>query len=263
MLTIAQIQLEPKLGDCEFNNAKINSFLDQSLKADLIVLPELANTGYNFIDRDHAFRVASDKNCIDYKAILVNYAKQNNVYIVSGYLEKEGDLLYNSSLFVTPEGNTGNYRKIHLFMDEKKIFEPGNLGLPVFDIRDYKMGMLICFDYLFPEIWRIMALKGVDFVVHPSNLITDNAYKVIPAQSLINGYCIITSNRIGTEGDITFCGKSFVTDKRGNVISSMNTYDEGVNFTEIHPLLSRNKMITSGNHVLNDRRPECYEELVR
>ncbi len=261
MLKVAQIQLEPLLGDCRANNSKIKSFLDQSLDADLIVLPELANSGYNFTDRDHAFDVASGSECINYVNFLTEYAQENNVYIVSGYLEKVKDILYNSSIFVTPGGDSGNYRKIHLFMDEKSIFEPGNIGLSVFDIKDYKMGMLICFDYLFPEIWRILALKGADMVVHPSNLITDNAYKAVPAQSLINGYYVITTNRTGTEGDITFCGKSFITDKRGNVISSMNQFDEGINFTEIYPLLSRNKMITAGNHVLADRRPECYSDL--
>ncbi len=260
-MKVAQIQFEPKLGDCEYNLNRIIGFLEQCKEMDLIVLPELANSGYLFIDRNHAFEVANQDACRDYLNSLINFSEANNVFIVSGYLEKEGDKLYNSSIFISPDGSTGNYRKIHLFMDEKKIFEPGNLGLPLFNIDGYKLGMLICFDYLFPEIWRIMALKGADIIVHPSNLITQNAYIVVPAQALMNGYYIITSNRIGTEGDITFCGRSMVVDTRGNVINEFGNLDEGILVSDINPAKSRNKMVTSGNHIFDDRRPSEYFEL--
>ncbi len=262
MLKIAQIQFNPKLGDCDFNLEKITTFLKMASNSDLIVLPELANSGYKFDNIDHAKSIANTKSCINYYRFLANFSKDNNVSIVSGYLEKDGDDLYNSSLYVSPNGIFGKYRKIHLFMDEKNIFKPGNLGLPLFSIKNYKFGILICFDYLFPEIWRIMGLKGADFIVHPSNLITQNAYKVVPAQAIMNGYYVITSNRIGTEGDITFCGNSFVSDTRGNIISEMEGNTEGVKFTTINPLLSRNKMITTGNHIFDDRLPDNYEELL-
>jgi len=260
-MKVAQIQFEPKLGDCGYNLNRIIGFLEQCKEMDLIVLPELANSGYLFNDRNHAFEVANQDACRDYLNSLINFSEANNVFIVSGYLEKEGDKLYNSSIFISPDGSTGNYRKIHLFMDEKKIFEPGNLGLPLFNIDGYKLGMLICFDYLFPEIWRIMALKGADIIVHPSNLITQNAYIVVPAQALMNGYYIITSNRIGTEGDITFCGRSMVVDTRGNVINEFGNLDEGILVSDINPAKSRNKMVTSGNHIFDDRRPSEYFEL--
>lgn len=246
MLEIAQIQSNPKLGNCEYNLQRIESFLGQVSKADLIVLPELANTGYKFDNRDHAYSIASEPTCSKYVEFLRDYARDNKVNIVSGYLEKESNELFNSAIFVKPDGSVGKYRKIHLFMDEKSIFAPGNLGLPIFEIGEYKFGILICFDYLFPEIWRIMALKGVDFIVHPSNLITQNAHKVVPAQAIMNGYYVITSNRIGTEGDITFCGNSFISDPRGNIISEMDYINEGVKFTTINPLFSRDKMITTG-----------------
>lgn len=261
MLVVAQIQFAPKLGDCDFNNNRILKYFEEIENADLIVLPELINSGYKFHNRDHAMSVAKQKSCIDYVDILKEYSVKNNVYIVSGYLELKDDELYNSSIFISPDGTVGNYRKMHLFLDEKKIFKSGNVGLPVFSIGKYKMGMLICFDYLFPEIWRIMALKGVDFVVHPSNLITSNAYIAIPAQSLMNGYYIVTSNRTGTEDDITFCGKSFITNPRGVVIAEMGETEEGISICRFDPLLSRDKMITSGNNILEDRQPENYSEI--
>mgnify|MGYP002639565710 CR=1 FL=1 len=260
-MRVAQIQFEPKLGDCSYNLKRIINFLSQCKDVDLIVLPELANSGYLFDGRDHALEVANQLSCLNYLDSLAEFSSANDVFIVSGYLEKVDDKLYNSSVFISPDGSRGNYRKIHLFMDEKKIFEPGNLGLPLFNIGNYKLGMLICFDYLFPEIWRIMALKGADLIVHPSNLITQNAYIVVPAQALMNGYYVITSNRIGREGEIIFCGKSLVVDPRGNIVNTLGALDEGILYTDIDPKLSQNKMITSGNHIFHDRRPKEYMDL--
>ncbi len=145
-------------------------------------------------------------------------------------------------------------------MNEKNIFEYGNSGLPTFMVGKYKIGMLICFDYLFPEVWRAMSLQDVDIIVHPSNLLTQNAFIVVPAQALMNGYFIITSNRTGIDGELKFCGKSFVCDPRGNVISEMGENEEGILITNIDPEESRNKMVTPRNHILNDRRPENYNK---
>ena len=262
MFEVAQIQMNPRLGECGSNLNKIKFYLDQSNKADLVVLPELANSGYMFENRAHAMDTASESSCLIFADFLRDYAVENKLNIVSGYLEKQGGELFNSSIYVSKEGDVGKYRKIHLFMDEKKIFSAGNLGLPIFNVGKYKLGMLICFDYLFPEVWRIMALKGADIIAHPSNLITRNAYKTVPAQAIMNGYYTITSNRIGTEDDITFCGNSFICDPRGNVISEMDTISEGVSSIFIDPLHSRNKMITSGNHILEDRCPDNYSEIL-
>jgi len=143
-------------------------------------------------------------------------------------------------------------------MNEKQIFTKGNLGLPLFKLDGYKLGMLICFDYFFPEIWRIMALKGADIIAHPSNLVTFQAYKVVPAQAAINRFFIFTANRIGTERDISFSGRSFAVDPEGDVIAEASKDKEEILFAEIDPLKSRNKLITEKNHVLDDRIPEEY-----
>lgn len=258
MTRVAQIQFDPKLGDCYYNRKKVESFLNKSGDADLIVLPELANSGYNFKSREHAIGISDQKDCEDYLSMLCHFANENNTHIVSGYLERIDDKLYNSSVFISPNGIAGNYRKIHLFMNEKDVFEDGNQGLPLFSFGEYKLGMLICFDYLFPEIWRAMGLNGADLIVHPSNLITQNAFISVPAHALNNGYYIITSNRTGVDGDLSFCGQSFIADTRGNVISKMGLEEEGIMITEIDLQLSRNKMVTPRNHIFDDRKPEYY-----
>jgi len=262
MLKTAQIQFDPQVGQISKNFQKAGKLLTETGDARLVILPELANSGYNFLDRDHALSLASTVEKSDYVEMLVETAKKQNQFIVSGFHELDGNELFNTSLFISPKGEIGKYRKIHLFMNEKQIFSKGNIGLPIFEMDGIKLGMLICFDYLFPEIWRIMALKGADIVAHPSNLVTYKAFKVVPAQSVINRFFIFTTNRIGTERYISFSGRTFAVDPEGEVIAEASPDKEEILFTEIDPYLSRDKMITEKNHVLDDRFPELYGEVL-
>jgi predicted amidohydrolase len=141
-------------------------------------------------------------------AELIIYSKANKKHIVTGFNESENRLLYNSAILIGPEGIVGKYRKLHLFMNEKKYFQPGNLGLPVFEVLGIKMGMLVCFDWMFPEVWRIMAMQGAQLICHPSNLVLPYAQKAVTTHAINNRIFIATANRIGTEGDLTFTGQS-------------------------------------------------------
>ena len=258
MLTIAQLQFDPQLGESNYNLQKVNQLLGQAGHARLVIIPELANSGYNFENHAQAYKLSSTVSKSEYASMLIETAKKQDQYIVSGFHEREGEKLFNTSLLISPRGKIEKYRKIHLFMNEKQVFEKGNLGLPLFELDEYKLGMLICFDYLFPEIWRLMGLKGADIIAHPSNLVTYKAFKVVPAQAVINRFYIFTTNRIGTERDISFSGRTFVVDPEGDVINEASTDKEELLFTTIDPLKSRNKMITSKNHVFNDRFPIDY-----
>ena len=263
MLKLAQIQFAPQLGGLQNNLNKVERLIGEAESADFIILPELANSGYNFSERKHAMALASTVERSDFVEMLREKSRMQNQYIVSGFHEKEGRELFNTSLFISPNGEIGKYRKIHLFMNEKQIFSKGNLGLPIFQTDDFTMGMLICFDYLFPEIWRIMALKEVEFIAHPSNLVTDKAFKVVPAQAAINRFFIFTTNRIGTERDISFSGKTFAVNPEGDVISEASPDKEEILNTKFKPSLAHNKMITEKNHVLYDRFPNEYREIIK
>jgi predicted amidohydrolase len=263
MINLAQIQFAPQLGGLQNNLNKVERLVGEAKQADFIVLPELANSGYNFTDRKHAAALASSIERSDFVEMLREKSRSQNQYIVSGFHEKDGRELFNTSLFISPNGQIGKYRKIHLFMNEKQIFSKGNLGLPVFQTDDFTMGMLICFDYLFPEIWRIMALKSVEFIAHPSNLVTNNAFKVVPAQAVINRFFIFTTNRTGSERDITFSGKTFAVNPEGDVISKASPDKEEILVTAFRPGDAHNKMITEKNHVLYDRFPEDYSEIIQ
>jgi predicted amidohydrolase len=256
---VSVIQFEPAIGDTPSNISTLMPLLDAAIGSHLIVLPELSNAGYNFKDRAEAMEYSETIGQPGlFQDFLKSQASLRKVHIVSGICERDGNDLFNTAILVGPGGILGKYRKIHLFMNEKDIFRTGNSGLPVFDTGGFKIGMLICFDYLFPEPWRILAQKGADIVCHPSNLLTENAQRCIPGIALMNRIHVATANRIGDERGIHFNGNSFLTDPSGRIIRIAAHENTEVISCSIDTEHSRNKMVTARNHVFNDRRPELY-----
>lgn len=256
---VSIIQFQPALAEPEENVRRLEPLLNAVQGSRLVILPELSNSGYNFNGIEEAYQcseVVGERGI--FQDFLLTMAKAKDIHIVSGINEREGDKLYNTAILMGPGGVVGKYRKMHLFMNEKDIFQKGNAGLPVFDLGEFKIGMMICFDYLFPEPWRIMAQKGADLVCHPSNLLTENAHRCIPGISLMNRIYVATANRIGTEGQITFNGSSLITDPGGRIIVMASAGKTEMISSDIDTKLSEDKMITSRNHVFNDRRPDVY-----
>ena len=262
MIKAAFIQFAPYLGDLNKTIILLDKLIDKSKSADLLVLPELANSGYNFNSKEQAFQLAESINNSKFIRFLHDKCRRHDLYIVSGFNENDNGKLYNSAVLIGPNGYIGKYRKIHLFMNEKDIFSRGNLGFPVFDIGFCKIGMLVCFDHFFPEAWRILALKGAEVICHPSNLITKYAQKVVPVHALINRVFVITANRIGKEKELEFTGKSIIVNTVGEILYQAHEDAEDICIIEIDPGISKDKMITPGNHILNDRIPEEYSELM-
>ncbi len=252
------IQFAPVFGDIDENIKKIKKLTKKIKTVDLIVLPELASTGYKFRDRDEAIVLSERLQNSRYLEFLSSMASKKSCYIISGFNEREGEKLYNSSVLIGPEGIVGVYRKLHLFWDEKKIFEPGNLGLPVFDTEIGKIGMLICFDWMFPETWRILALKEAAVIAHPANLVLPYCQSVTPSYSLVNRIFIVTANRLGTEENLTFTGNSVITNPKGEIIAYGSFDKEEVITADIDTELAANKMITPENDAFKDRRIDVY-----
>lgn len=263
MTKLGLIQFEPKLDNQEENISSLEEILVNAREADLLVIPELANSGYNFESRKQAFNLSEDIKTGRFTEFLVSQAKKYNMFIVSGINERSGNKLYNTAILVGPKGLIGTYRKIHLFMKEKDIFEKGDLDLKVFDLGFCKTGMLICFDWIFPEVWRILALKGADVICHPSNLVLPYAQKAVPVHGMINRTFNITANRIGTEKNLTFTGQSFVSDPYGEILSMASREMTEIIVVDIDPQNARNKMITERNHAFSDRIPSAYSFLTQ
>jgi len=134
--------------------------------------------------------------------------------------------------------------------------------LPVFDIGLCKIGMLVCFDWIFPEVWRIVALKGAEIICHPSNLVLPGlAQKAVPIHALTNRIYTITANRIGTEGNLSFTGLSTIANPNGDILFQASRTEEETVIKDIDIRLARDKIITKKNDLFSDRRPEEYSLL--
>lgn len=255
------VQYEPVFGNIQQNIHQLANRFADAWDSDLVVLPELASTGYNFNNRNEALACAESINDSRFIDFLEEMASTYDCYIVSGINERHADKLYNSSVLVGPQGLMGLYRKLHLFANEKSIFAPGDLGAEVFDTPFGKIGMLICFDWMFPEIWRALAIKGVQIICHPCNLVLPYCQAVVPAHAMVNRIFVATANRIGTERDLTFTGQSLLCSPSGEVLATAGTDKPELLVAEINLKDADNKWITNENHAFYDRRIDVYPDL--
>jgi predicted amidohydrolase len=261
---IGYFQFRPILGDPEANRETIADALEE-VKADLIVLPELAFTGYSMTNRNTVSELAEDPADSLSVDMLTRLCANTGAHIAAGFAERCGDKLYNSAVLVGPDGLAGVYRKIHLFGFEAELFDPGPDAPAVFDIGGLKVGMMVCFDWSFPETARLLALAGADVIAHPSNLVLDWCQKSMVTRCLENNLFAVTANRFGTESrggrDLSFTGGSQITAPRGKILISAREDGEELASVEIDPETARDKNVTPVNHLLNDRRPFLYNEL--
>ncbi len=263
-MRIGYVQTKPEFGKKKLN---IDNALELIAKADadLLVLPELFSTGYFFPSGESLYKLAEpipDGRTI---RIFKSLAKKKKCSFVIGMAEKKGGKCYNSSAYITPDGDIHLYRKVHLFYKEQFIFARGNLKFRVFPFYEFRLGMMICFDYIFPEPCRVLALKGADIVCHPSNLVLQYCQMTMPIRSLENRIFTITSNRIGTDTvadeTLKFTGMSQITDPEGNVLARASKTRAAIKVVDVDLEKSRKKMATKYNHILDDRRPEFYKRL--
>jgi predicted amidohydrolase len=262
-MKVGVYQFAPVFGNVRANLEKIERMLDEE-EADLIVLPELCTTGYQFVSTEEIRSLAEPVTEGETVRRLTAFCRKKKFFLVAGIVESADDVCYNSSVLVGPEGWIGTYRKIHLFWDEKLWFQPGNLGFRVWDIGSAKIGMMICFDWFFPESARTLALSGADILCHPANLVLPYCPDAMITRSVENRVYSATANRIGSEerggkSKLTFIGKSQITDVKGKLLFRLNENEEGLRIADIDPALARDKQVTEMNHLFQDRRPEMYK----
>ncbi|MBK9385997.1 MAG: carbon-nitrogen hydrolase [Planctomycetes bacterium] len=266
-MDLAIAQFEPCLGRADETAKRLEALLPVARGVDLLVLPELANSGYAFASRDQALESSEPADGAGpFQRFLREACRRYEIgAIATGLCERAGEKLYNSAVLLDERrGLFGLYRKLHLFDTEKLVFEPGDLGLPLFELRGAKLGLLICFDWFFPEVWRSLALDGADLIVHPSNLVLPGrCQRGVPVHAMINRLFIATANRIGTEGALRFTGESLIVDPRGEVLAKASAERPEVLRVSIDPTQAREKRVTARNDALGDRRPEHYSRLVR
>ncbi len=263
MIKVGYVQTSPLFGDKEKNFEQVENLLVE-VKADLIVLPELFATGYTFVSKDEAVSLAETPKGKT-SNFLLNLSKLTGAVIIGGYVEKAGNDIYNSAMIVSNNDVIDSYRKIHLYYKEKLWFSPGDKPLKVYEINDIKIGIMICFDWIFPEVARSLALLGADVIAHPANLVLPYCQKAMVTRCLENRVHAVTANRIGQEkrgdDDFKFTGASQITSYNGKVLSSAPSNKKYTDFIEIDIQNSRNKRLNEFNDILKDRRKNLYFKL--
>ncbi len=264
-MKIGYIQTSPLFGDKKYNFEEIEKLIS-GIKADLLVLPELFATGYTFVSKKEAVSLAESQEG-ETAQFLINIAQSTGAIVIGGFIEKEGEKVYNAGIMVSNKGVIGSYRKIHLYYKEKLWFSPGNKPLKVFNVDGVKVGIMICFDWIFPETTRILALLGADIIAHPANLVLPYCQKAMITRCIENRVFAITSNRIGEEkrGDdrFKFTGKSQITSYDGEILSSAPEDKNYVVIIDIDIQKARDKKLNEFNDLFENRRVEFYNPIVK
>jgi len=254
-------QFRPLFGKPEQNCKKIISALEKA-EADLIVLPELALSGYYFKDKTESLKYAEDLENSQRFEALVDLATRRNFHLVIGFAEKSGAECYNSAALIGPSGIEHIYRKVHLFNEEKFCFDPGDTPFVVNNINGVKIGMMICFDWVFPEVTRVLALQGAQIICQPSNLVLTFCQQAMLTRCIENRVFAITANRYGVDkrpqGSLKFTGNSQIVAPGGVLLHRAASQRDALFITEIEPEDANNKLITQHNNLIADRRPEFY-----
>ncbi len=264
-MKIGFVQFKPRFGDID-GNLEQAAGLVRGTDADLLVLPELFNTGYVFTSKEEAIALGEEVPDGKTTRALCELAEETGTCIVGGLAERDGERVFNGAVMVSPDGYVGRYRKTHLFFEETLWFDPGDEEFTVYDIGICRVGIMICFDWFFPESMRILALKGADLVCHPSNLVLPFCQESMKTRCRENHVFAVTANRTGTEtrGDrsLYFTGMSQITGADGTILSSAGEDSQEVKIVEIDPTEARNKNVNDYNNIFTDRRPDFYGDIV-
>ncbi len=259
-MRVAAIQFDPTFGDVRGNLARCLELVS-SVEADLCVLPELALSGYLFESRAEAMSLSQEPGDKELDA-LAGFAGRTGTTIVVGFAERAGESLFNSAVLLAPSGSRAVYRKIHLFSGEKEIFEPGDRPPAVVEVAGVRLGMMVCFDWIFPETARTLALGGADIICHPANLVLAYCQDAMVTRCIENRIFAVTANRVGREDragqSLRFTGMSEIVAPNGRILARADAEGEAVLVEEIDVAAARDKAVTPANDVLGDRRPHLY-----
>jgi len=264
-IRVAFVQGKPRFGETE-RNLEHGLALASKVEADLVVIPELWSSGYVFSSHAEVDALAEDAKTGPTARALTAAARREKRHYIAGFAERHRGRFYNSAMLVDRTGVSAVYRKLHLFEREQEWFSPGDIPLAVHRVGPAKVGMLICFDWRFPEAARVLALQGADVIAHPSNLVFRNAQDTMRTRSFENRVFVVTANRTGTEkragGTVPFTGRSQIVDPHGRVVARATKTEDVARAVKCDLALSRDKALTAITHLWTSRRPEFYGEVV-
>jgi predicted amidohydrolase len=261
---VAFVQGRPRFGHPE-ENLERGLALAAGVEADLVVLPELWSSGYVFSSRAELAGLAEDAAEGVTARMLRAAARRQKRHLVAGFPEVHRGRFYNSCMLVGPSGVKAVYRKVHLFEREQLFFRPGDIPFAVHRVGPAKVGLLICFDWRFPEAARVLALQGADIIAHPSNLVFPDAQRIMVIRAFENRLFVVTANRTGVDdrpgGRVAFTGRSQVVDPRERVLARAGVRETCARAADCDLALARDKALTPLTHLFTSRQPRLYKPL--
>jgi predicted amidohydrolase len=270
-MKIAVAQLEPHVGEKERNIERTIAALDDAaaLGAELVILPELCNSGYVFESIKEARSLAEPVPAGPTTAAWIERCRHHRLVLIAGIAELAEGKLFNSAVVVGPNGHIGTYRKLHLWNQENRWFQPGDRGVPVFDTPVGRVSALICYDAWFPECFRLAALQHADIVCIPTNWVPipgqvegapAMATVLCQAAAHVNSTAIAAADRTGTERGQPFIGQSVIVSHAGWPLAGPASLDkEEILVAGVDPAEGRRaRRWNDFNDPLADRRPDVY-----
>jgi predicted amidohydrolase len=269
---VAGVQSEPAIGEKAKNLETILGRLHEAADggASLVIFPECALTGYGFESRAEASELAETADGPASRLVSDACAKRG-MYAVYGFLESDGDRLFNACLLTGPKGPIATYRKVHLpYLGVDRFVDPGDRPFAVHDTGGLRIGMIICYDGSFPEPSRVLTLLGADLLVLPTNWPTHSecaAEHMIATRAMENVVFMIAVNRVGEERGFRYIGHSSIAAPSGQILAAAGGDREETFYADIDPTRSREKrqVRVPGRHEINriaDRRPQFYGPIV-
>ncbi|MEJ5945666.1 nitrilase-related carbon-nitrogen hydrolase [Pseudokineococcus basanitobsidens] len=269
---VAAVQLAPTLLDLPGNAVRSQAAIAAALAdgADLVVLPELATSGYVLADDREARSVAVPAS----SPVLLGWAQacraRPGAVVVGGFCELGDDgRLHNSAAVVDATGVRAVYRKVHLWDAERHLFAPGDGAPPVVETAHGRVAPLICYDLGFPEWPRTAALAGADLLAVPTNWCRgyrppgERPIGQVAAMGAAraNHVVVVCADRTGTERGVEWTEGTAVVGADGWVVSAEVT-GEGVAWADVDVRGSRDRRLGRSGHLWGDRRPDLYGRLV-
>jgi predicted amidohydrolase len=263
-LRVGLVQIDCRPNDKEHNLTHAITWLKSIPKGvDIICLPEFFNSGYHhdLIGNDF-YRLAETIPGATTEA-LGEIARDRKMAILANIPEADqhqAGVLYDTTFVLNHEGELlGQYRKTHLYPSENRYFRAGD-DFPVFDLGGVRIGTATCFDHAFPEVFSSLATAGAEIIFIPSAVPVKYEYLLnlrTRARAQDNQLWVAAVNRVGTEGDVTYCGLSKVVNPRGEVVAEASEDREEILIADVD--LTAIFRERKQEPVLRTRRPTLYK----
>jgi predicted amidohydrolase len=263
-LTLALVQMDSEFGNIQRNVERIIDYTKQARAqgAEIVAFPELILSGSHpemLGSRLQELALSREDEPIQK---LADAARESGIYLLAGFLERRdtSGAVYNSLVWCAPNGKVvDTYAKTHMYTTERRYFSFGHQS-PVYETEFGKIGIMICYELCFPEVARILALKGAEVLIAPAawGTLDEMQWPIhVRARALENLVFMSAVNRAGVEGNLHYIGQSMVVHPLGNIAGHLDTDQEEMVVTTIN--LDQVAAARKRSEHWVDRRPELYK----